>query len=192
MVVANDGNEYVPHPDGTLATIYHNPEKINYGHTVVWSQGLAPMNEPYLVTDCDIVVPDNKWLDVLIEAMNKYPTYNKFGLDLDTRHIPYSNPQRDEIIKHERKVIHRKEIGSATMIEAPVDTTMALYRAGYRDYGVWGTVGNTYYGVCKSMRTKYPYIAKHLTWEMTLDEVSGEEHQNYLRMVRKECTHWNK
>lgn len=166
----------------------------NYGHKVCWSQNLIPIDRPYIVTDCDIVVPSKlNWLDVLLAGMKKFPNYNKFGLGLSTRHIPSINPQKDEIIRHETKNIYRKLIGDAHFIEMPVDTTLALYRTGYNKYSIWGNDSPIEYtGECKAVRTMYPYEAIHLTWQMTPEEIAGEEHQNYLRSIKPEFSHWNK
>lgn len=165
----------------------------NFGHTVCWSQNLVPTDQPYIVTDCDIVVPSRlPWLDILLEGMNRYPKYNKFGLGLNTRHIPDGYPQKEDVKRHENKVIYKKDIGSARFIEAPVDTTLALYRAGYTKYSIWGNDSPIQWtGECNSVRTIAPYEATHLTWHMTKEELAGAEHQNYCKTIKQGSTHWS-
>lgn len=177
--------------------------KENFGHKVVWSDGFNKIvleyfgydlnNQPYIVTDCDIIVPSKvNWLDVLLRGMEKYPQYNKFGLGLNTRHIPESNKQKAQIIQHETKNIYRKKIGDVNFYEAPVDTTIALYRAGYTKYSIWGNDSELEFtGECKSVRTFAPYEAIHLTWQMTPEEIAGEENQNYIATINKNSTHWS-
>lgn len=165
----------------------------NFGHTVVWSQNLAPKDKPYIVTDCDIVVPSKlPWLDVLLQGMERLRKYNKFGLGLNTSQIPKHYPQREQVLHHENRVLYKKNIGDPRFIEAPVDTTLALYRAGYTTYSIWGNHSPLQYvGECRSVRTLAPYECTHLTWHMTKEELAGEEHRNYCKTINKNSTHWS-
>lgn len=172
----------------------------NYGHTVVWSQEFersfkmrVPDGQPYLVTDCDIIVPKRMpWLDVLLQGMDRLPKYNKFGLGLNTSQIPKHYPQREQVLHHENRVLYKKNIGDPRFIEAPVDTTLALYRAGYTTYSIWGNHSPLQYvGECRSVRTLAPYECTHLTWHMTKEELAGEEHRNYCKTINKNSTHWS-
>lgn len=192
IIISNDGFDYNGYGHEIINTKTICPGQ-NYGHKVCWSQDLIPKDQPYLVTDCDIIVPQKlNWLDILLNGMNRLPNYNKFGLGLNTRHIPDSNKQKENIINHENKVIHRKNIGDPHFYEAPVDTTMALYRAGFTNYSIWGNDSELEFtGECKSVRTFPPYEAIHLTWQMTPQEIAGDENQNYLRMINKNSTHWS-
>lgn len=166
----------------------------NFGHTVCWSQNLVPTDQPYIVTDCDIVVPSKlPWLDVLLQGMERLPKYNKFGLGLNTSRIPAHYPRRAEVINHETRVIYKKNILDHRFIEAPVDTTLALYRAGYTKYSIWGNDSPLQYtGECLSVRTFAPYEATHLTWHMTKEELAGEENKNYCKSIKPNSTHWSK
>lgn len=164
----------------------------NYGHRVCWSQGLVPSDRPYIVTDCDIIVPYKlPWLDLLLSGLDTMPQYNKFGLGLNVRHIPDSNPYKSDIIKHETKTLYRRELPDGRFVEMPVDTTLALYRTGYTNYSIWGTDSNHYTGICKSVRTVAPFEAKHLTWHMTESERQGEENRRYLKSLKPKSTHWS-
>jgi hypothetical protein len=188
IVVANDGFMLTDTPD-----VLYNPMSDNHGHTVCWSQNLVPTDQSYIVTDCDIVVPSKlPWLDVLLSGMERLPKYNKFGLGLNTSQIPKSYPQRDQVLHHENKVIYKKNILDHRFIEAPVDTTLALYRAGYTKYSIWGNDSAVAWtGECRAVRTFAPYEATHLTWHMTKEELAGEEHQNYCKTINKNSTHWS-
>jgi len=189
IIVAND---MITHKIGSFD--YHvSQQSENFGHTVCWSQNLVPKVQPYIVTDCDIVVPDKlPWLDVLLQGMERLPKYNKFGLGLNTTQIPKHYPQREQVLHHENRVLYKKNIGDSRFIEAPVDTTLALYRAGYTNYSIWGNHSPLQYvGECKSVRTLAPYECTHLTWHMTKEELAGDEHQNYLKSINKNSTHWS-
>ena len=192
IIIANDGGQEERHMwIGDEAN--ELPMSINCGHKVVWDGKFYPLDRPYIVTDCDIVVPWKlPWLDILLSGMERLPNYNKFGLGLNTRHIPDSYPQKAEVLHHENHVIYKKPIGDARFIEAPVDTTLALYRAGYTKYSVWGNDSELQYtGECKAVRTYSPYEATHLTWQMTKEELAGEEHQHYCKSINKNSTHWS-
>lgn len=189
VIVSNDGEKYFPKEDDPpLAQLLMSK---NCLHDVCWSQGIVPFDRPYIVTDCDIVAPDNDWLDVLLQGMMRLPQYNKFGLGLDTN-IPDTYPEKEAVLKHEQE-IYRKKVDSL-FEEAPVDTTLALYRQGYLKYSLWGNNSPIQYnGECRSVRTISPeYKAKHLTWYMTPEDLAGEEHTNYQKKIDKRITNWSK
>ena len=192
IIVANDG---IFHENIIQKQI---PKSSNLGHKVIWEdeeiiKSIRDSNVPYIVTDCDIVVPSKlPWLDVLLSGMERLPKYNKFGLGLNTRWIPDGYPQKAEVLHHENHVIYKKPIGDARFIEAPVDTTLALYRAGYTKYSIWGNDSELQWtGECNSVRTFAPYEATHLTWHMSKEELAGEEHQYYCKSINKNSTHWS-
>jgi hypothetical protein len=154
----------------------------NYGHTVVWDQGLSKLyggDNEYVVTDSDILTDHCKsdYLEVLEEGLSKYPQYKKVGLGLNTNNIPNGFKRRDEVIRHENKYIDRKEIGDNVFYECPVDTTFALYRSGNHEYHIFD-----------SLRTKKPYEATHLGWHIT--ELT-EEDKYYFESIKQTNTgHW--
>lgn len=153
----------------------------NYGHDVVWSQGLSKYfcgDESYIVTDPDIILDHVKsdWLEVLKNGLSLNDKYKKVGLGLNTNQIPYNAKRRDEIIRHETKYIERKEIGHPIYYECPVDTTLALYRGGNHTYGIWD-----------SLRCKKPYEATHLGWHIS---VLDEELKQYFESSLQTTGHW--
>jgi len=176
----------------------------NYGHTVPWEPGFQnyvtetfgiDFSQPYIVTDCDIVVPKHmSWLDILLEGMRRetLAKYNKFGLGINTASIPTWYPHRKEVIRHETEVVHRRGINDHSFIEMPVDTTLALYRGGYNKYSIWGNDSRLHFtGECLSLRTEAPYEATHLTWHMTKEELAGEEHRNYCKTSKPGSAFWS-
>jgi hypothetical protein len=159
----------------------------NAGHRVVWTKQLCPTDMPYIVTDCDITVPHKlPWLDLLLQGL-KIDGYNKVGLGLNVRHIPDTYPRKAEAIKHETRTLYRRKIADTRFVEMPVDTTLALYRSGYKHYSVWGTESNQYTGVCKSLRTVAQFEAMHLTWQ----EPNPDKEQ-YINSILPNSTHWSK
>jgi hypothetical protein len=84
-------------------------------------------------------------------------------------------------------VIYRKEISSQIFYEAPVDTTFAMYRAGYHNSSVWGTESQEWQGECKALRMKKPYESTHLGWHITK---KTEEDEYYFNSCLKTTGHW--
>ena len=164
----------------------------NYGHTVVWDLKLSEeyaKEEHYIVTDCDISTEFvcRDFIDKMLLGFIKYPNVNKIGLGLNTNRIPFNYSRRDEVIRHETKVIHRKEIGSNIFYECPIDTTFAMYRPKYHLYSVWGTNTNVWQGECKSLRMKKPYESTHLGWHII--ELT-EEDRFYFDSTLNTTGHW--
>ncbi|NNU44820.1 glycosyltransferase [Ramlibacter montanisoli] len=169
------------------------PMDRNHGHTVVWAQGLSAKyarDEPYLVTDCDVIPnPEVDWLALLEKGLREHPHANKAGLELNVSRIPPAYPKRAEVIAHERTNLYRKVL-DAEFQECGVDTTLALYRAGYHDYSVWGTDSNQWAGRCLSLRTVQPqFEADHLGWHLV--PPYNEETRRYFEAIRSIAIgHW--
>ena len=165
--------------------------KENYGHTVVWSQGLSEKyapNERYVVTDCDVIPPDCDYMKVLNEGLDQNPHIKKVGLELNISRIPDNYPKRDEVVNHEKRVLYRKGLKSKNFVECAVDTTFALYREGYHNYSVWGTNTNEWEGKCFSLRTRR-IEADHLGWHVT--PPYDKETEMYFDSIKNENTgHW--
>lgn len=194
VIIVDNNSTYQPLLDyyKTLDCKIVYSEK-NYGHTVVWDLKLLDKycpNEKYIITDSDIILDHvaKDYLEIMQGALDVFKSYNKIGLGLNTNNIPYDYPRRSEVLTHENKIIHRKEIGSRVVYECPVDTTFAMYREGYSDYSVWGTATNTWYGECKSLRMKKPYESTHLGWHIIK---KTEEDEYYFKSIKNEKSgHW--
>jgi hypothetical protein len=135
----------------------------------------------YAYTDCD-VVPHHDctegFLDVFAELLLRYPWSEKvgFGLAIDdlpehsslVRHREEDSRWRDLWCRQQRYWSRPLEPG---VFEAPIDTTLALRRAGTRP-------GRTR----RAIRTGHPLIAHHLPWYLD-DERLDEEYRFYLSHV---------
>lgn len=165
----------------------------NHGHSVVWALGLSSKyarNETYIVTDCDVIPNrESDYLAILEKGLLEHPGVNKVGLELNVSRIPMGYPRREEVIKHERENIYRKAV-NADFQECAVDTTFALYRAGYHNYSVWGTESNQGDGHCRALRTVRPeYEADHLGWHLV--PPYNDETLQYFDSIRNSKTgHW--
>jgi len=166
----------------------------NTGHQVIWTKGISKFyckDKPYIVTDNDILPCKSDWVSLLLEGVEKYPDVNKVGLGLATHDLPVGVPFREEIINHEQNNLFRQELNDIHFIKMPVDTTIALYRAGYHDYSIWGTRSNNEDAECKSIRTTFPNMARHLSWYMTIEDLKTEEYKYYLEHLGQGTGHWS-
>lgn len=169
----------------------------NYGHTVVWDKGFSKLAKdlPYIVTDSDILPNKETFLNELFEGLKQFPEVNKVGLGLQTNDIPFTVPFRNQIIYHEEQALKRIQTKNIRFEYCAVDTTLALYRGGYHYSSVWGYENNSNQydqnQEIKSLRTTYPWIAKHLSWYLTKKEIQKEENQFYLSTLKKDCGHWS-
>lgn len=157
---------------------------INYGHKVIWEKGLSNMispNEPYLVTDNDIIPEDENFMELLQEGLKKFTDVNKIGLGLRTDDIPQHYPFREKVIEHE-EFIRASEgffVRDTRFIKALVDTTLAIYRAGCHSYFLKPALRTT------------ASLAKHLSWYMTAEEMQNEENKFYYESMKDGSTHWS-
>jgi len=193
--IIDNGSTYAPllkYLDEVDCNITFMPQ--NEGHEVVWEKGVSRFfckDEPYIVTDNDILPYTDNWLSLLIEGLEKYPEVNKVGLGLRIDDLPVNIPFRDEIINHEQNNLFRQELNDIRFIKMPVDTTLALYRAGYHDYSIWGTCSNSDDSECKSIRTMYPNMARHLSWYLRMQDLQTEEYKYYLEHLGQGTGHWS-
>lgn len=150
----------------------------NYGHLAVWECGKFKKiidNNNYIVTDCDILPIDECPLNVteyFFEILKKYPNITKTGFALKIDDLPEYYVYRDSIIDWEKQFWQNKIV--VGLFDASIDTTFALYR-----HGIYPTNKNWW----KSIRTDFPYIAKHLPWYANSNNPSEEEiyYQNNLK-----------
>ena len=141
----------------------------NIGHTAPWDSGLINFIQTdfYVVTDPDLdlsQIPDDALLH-LMNILKSHPELGKVGFSLLTDDIPENSPYFDHVNKYE-KSLQGTLTTENTFINAPVDTTFALYdRRILNEYKICGA------------RTLFPYIAKHIPWHITK---ADDEFKYYL------------
>lgn len=127
----------------------------NFGYLSLWKSSLFKLfkNEFYVYTDSDIL-PINQcpsdFLSYFYQNLIKYEEIDKVGFGLKIDDINSLN--KKFIIKNEKKFWTNKYKNS-DFYAAPIDTTFALYKP-YKYGGYW----------LNSLRSNYPYLAKHLPW----------------------------
>ena len=147
----------------------------NSGHHAPWNQSCITWGHThrarfgsnyYAVTDPDLNFTGVPWdlFDQLQKGFHVLPQAIKIGIGL----------RIDDIPEHSRERVHRCEgsywtrPATAEFWHAPVDTTLALYRASTNhslamDLGV------------PTLRTNAPYVARHLPWYWRKEELNDEQ-----------------
>ena len=142
----------------------------NLGHLAPWLSGAVAgtSGDFYAVTDPDLDLSacPADLLEVLRLGLERYPDRIKAGLGLVIGDLPACYPWRDDVIRHE-SVFWSQPLDDR-FFAASVDTTFALYRAGH-DYLGEG------WRYDPSLRTKEPYVARHLPWYLDPFHLDGEE-----------------
>ena len=143
----------------------------NYGHQVVWQQGLLnelSLPDYYIVTDPDLDlsgIPDD-FLSILEAGLKKYPQFDKCGFSLEINDLPPTDfcPAGYEKQFWEHKL-------DDMYFKAAVDTTFALYKVPFHSYN--------------AIRTNRPYTAKHMPWYYFDFDDMPEDEQYYFRTCRE-------
>jgi hypothetical protein len=139
----------------------------NLGYLAPWVAGVVDRvarNEPYVVTDPD-VVPDPGCpldaIDHLCAVLGRYSGYVKVGLGLRIDDLPACYARRHHVLAWEAQYSRRKL--ARGLYHAGVDTTFALYRPGVP------------FNRRPSIRTGAPYLARHLPWYADSARPSAED-----------------
>lgn len=175
IVILDNHSPYPPLLD-YYKTIQENPKVTlhllndNLGHTVFWlrkdilnlySKGY------YVVTDPDLLIEDsvpNDFMKIFIHLINKHIEVKKVGFSLRIDDIPDYYPNKEKVIKWEEQFW--KEQQNDGHFISRIDTTFALYRPGF----IYDSNGFE-----SAIRTKPPYIVKHLGWYIDYKNLSEEQ-----------------
>ena len=176
IIVVDNASTYQPlldwyeHADVEIIKLGYN-----YGPRAPWKiKNLARNNEFYVVSDSDLDlygIPTDT-LDYLASGLYSFPRHIKAGLSLEINDLPNTkvgNKARAWEAQFWTKPIDNK------WFEADVDTTFAIYRAGF---------SSTRSQTKPALRAARPYIARHLPWYLHPEKMTNEEwyyfnHTNY-------------
>jgi hypothetical protein len=145
--------------------------KENFGHTVIWLNGIAyemGVKGRYIVTDPDLDLSGvpNDFVSVLSEGLDRHMSYPKCALSLELNDLP-SSTEGNFIRKHEAKY-WTIPLNDKYFL-ADTDTTLALYREGTFIYSL------------SAIRTNRPYTARHIPWYYTdFDNLPDDEKYYFL------------
>lgn len=135
----------------------------------------------FVYTDPDVVPVDDCPEDFLyhfMKILRKYPKIQKVGFSLKIDDLPDCFDKKESVIGWEKQFFE-KEIEKDCFL-ASIDTTFALHRP----YATLSTKGRF-----KSVRTGYPYTAKHMPWYNDSSNLTEEE-LFYIKNVEI-GTHWS-
>lgn len=157
--------------------------KENIGHLSFWkSEAIFKQYSKgyYVVTDADIVpiddCPDN-FLETFRLLLDKAYDRTKVGFSLKLDDIPESNPNKAHIEAWESKYWNTELLPN--VYKAPIDTTFALYRPGYR----YRLKHFTY-----AWRTGVPLQSRHGGWYIDIDALTEE--QTYYMQTANASASW--
>lgn len=142
-----------------------------------WSECCSSGNGWFVYTDCD-VVPECPpgWLEAFFEALKHHSQYQKLGFGLRIDNIPDHYAFKKQVIDWESQY-WRNPINGSWYV-APIDTTLALYRAGAPP------------AICIGLRSGPPYVARHLPWYYDSANPT-EEWIHYLNNKHPGVGHWS-
>lgn len=157
----------------------------NYGHLVVWECGKFKeilKNKNYIVSDCDILPISECPLNIteyFFGILEKYINITKVGFSLKIDDLPNHFIFKENVINWEKKFWEKRN--GDGLFDAPIDTTFALYRPGiYPNNKNWWN----------SIRTDYPYVAKHLPWYLDSSK-TNEEDLFYQKGINNSSSYWS-
>lgn len=183
VVLVDNASSYPPMVDYLAATT-HPVVRCgwNMGHRSPWLSGAVfdiAQDEPYVVTDPDIVPDDDCPLDAIdyfADVMGRHPHVHRVGFGLRIDDLPDHYAPKADVISWESPFWHNEV--SAGLYSAPIDTTFALARVARPSS-------------MPSIRTGPPYIARHLPWYDNTAEPS-EELLYYREHSDRSLTHWTR
>jgi hypothetical protein len=138
----------------------------------------------YIVSDCDvdISVADPRALAVYSELLGRFPEVECVGPMLRIRDIPAHYPLRNRALNRHiaqfwqlRPSWVETSMGRIAYQAAPIDTTLALHRAGA-----------PFERLRKGLRVYEPFEALHLDWYLRPGEM-----REYWSSSNAEISHWN-
>jgi hypothetical protein len=183
VVLVDNASTYPPMVE-YLSTTEHTVVRCgwNMGHRSPWLSGAVfdyAHDEPYVVTDPDIVPDDTCPLDAVehfAEVMVAHPEVHRVGFGLRIDDLPDHYAPKADVIAWE-KPFWEHEIAPG-LYSAPIDTTFALARVRRPSS-------------MPSIRTGPPYVARHLPWYDDTAEPSAEMIY-YREHGDRSLTHWTR
>ena len=170
IILLDNDSAYAPllaYYEETPHTVYRHA--VNLGSRSLWNAEMVPA-EPFVYTDPDVVPTEDCPLDAigyLAEVLSEYDGVGKIGLGLKIDDCPQLNVESRRM---EGEWWSSRRLIAPGLYDSKVDTTFAVYRAN----SPW-----TY----DALRTGNPYVARHLPWYRTWDDLDDED-RYYLERAK--------
>lgn len=160
----------------------------NVGHLSLFKTGLYKMfwSSYYAYTDSDLEICDecpDDFMEQFVKLLKADPRVVKAGFSLRLDDLPDHYPNKAEVIGWESQFWKRaaRTQNGATVYNAPVDTTFAVYKPWFK--------GGLVRFRDRHFRVGPPYVMRHLPWYIDPDEMSDED-EYYLKTIET-STHWS-
>lgn len=155
----------------------------NVGHKVMWESGIVKALAPYsfyIVSDPDILPEDSATNSIMyfMELHKKYIAYQKIGFGLRIDDLPDWFENKKTVIDWENQFW--KTTLEDSVYDAGLDTTFAVYKPF-----------NYKYFLHPSIRTGYPYIARHMPWYIDNSKELSKEELFYRLRASRDVSTWN-
>ena len=161
----------------------------NLGHLALWKCGLFDKEistAPFILTDCDVLPKENcpsDFIDFFYKRLLKDKDLTKVGFGLEISDLPEKYQRKKEVIEWELQYWLNVDEQDRGFYKAHIDTTFAVYRPNVKPYmSKWW----------RSLRSNYPYVARHYPWYIT-DDISREvleEEFYYQKSAKSVSSHW--
>lgn len=180
IILVDNQSSYPPMLD-FLDKTEHRVIRLNHnqGGNAPWACGLVGDHAWYVVTDPDIVPREDCPLDAIPhfkDGIERWGAYNAAGFGLDIRDLPDHYCGKKDVIRVESP--YWRDSLDAEWFAGAIDTTFALHR---KPGG----------GGCVALRSKDPYIARHVPWYLDTSNYS-EEDQYYLDHLPSDLGWWHR
>lgn len=140
----------------------------------------------YIVTDCDIEITAPKdILRIYSEILEELPSCNVVGPMLDIYDIPDHYPKKTEVTGRHLMQFWNKKVKTVNVskqiryIDARIDTTFGMYRAG-----------SNFIRHQLGIRTHAPYIARHLDWYINPNSITPDQLW-YAKNCSRDISNWS-
>ena len=179
-VIIDNNSDYEPLLE-YYKTCPHKVERFdrNMGNCVVWITDILDrynLEGNFIVTDSDLQIDhiSNDFLEFLQEGLKKYEWACKSGFGLEIKDLPNTKVANEAKGWERQNWYHRLD---SNFFNAPIDTTFCLCRTRLHDF--------------KAIRTDYPYVAKHMPWYWTKENIPDDE-KYYFNSIGKDFNHYGK
>lgn len=170
VIIVDNGSTYPPlihwYDRQTLVLVKRCE---NLGHGGAWVSGVVSElgSEFYVVTDSDMGLEDtpDDTLMVLLDKLQDQPHLEKVGLGLNWQRVFYNSPYYDRLNTLEKDRWELSRVINDVYIDVQIDTTFALYNKPH--YFIGGG------------SLTFPYVARHLPWELSKQEYEANEEFKY-------------
>lgn len=156
----------------------------NGGHHIPWNGGYVSRyaeGKYFIVSDPDVMPIEECPKDIVdyyMELLSRYPNVDKIGPGLKIDDLPDHYTLKQGVIAHESQ-FWRNESPEPGLYYSPIDTTLALHRPG---------IGHQ---LDPSIRTDFPYLARHTPWYVDSNNLTEEE-THYRSRLSPSVNNWNR